>query len=175
MCCNCNIFPCSCYDINDSTFTRCRTRISHRLGPGGSTGPCCPSQSLVCMSGQAGQQSWRTVRLSESRVWQAVSAVSPPLHTPHSPDVCCPSTTPCRTGPGQTQRLQSSVLSSVSASSSLSSPSFQHSKVYVMNVILPAPGIPVLRLFVLEHNCLVPGLSDYKHLYTFKIITIFNN
>ena len=44
-----------------------------------------------------------------------------------------------------------------------------------MNVILPAPGIPVLRLFVLEHNCLVPGLSDYKHLYTFKIITIFNN
>ena len=52
-CCNCNIFPCSCYDINDSTFTLCRTRISHRLGPGGSTGPCCPSQSLVCMSGQA--------------------------------------------------------------------------------------------------------------------------
>ena len=38
-CCNCNIFPCSCYDINDSTFTQCRARISHRPGPGGSTGP----------------------------------------------------------------------------------------------------------------------------------------
>ena len=107
-CCNCNIFPCSCYDINDSTFTRCRTRISHRLGPGGSTGPCCPSQSLVCMPGQAGQgrPGQQAGELSESRVWQAVSLLCPvsSLHTPHSllpppfqtdsRDVCCPSTTP---------------------------------------------------------------------------------
>ena len=101
-CCNCNIFPCSCYDINDSTFTLCRTRISHRLGPGGSTGPCCPSQSLVCMSGQARPGSG--LENCQSHVFGKQSACCVCLQSPHttlppslpppiqtdSPDVCCP-------------------------------------------------------------------------------------
>ena len=140
-CCNCNIFPCSCYDINDSTFTRCRTRISHRLGPGGSTGPCCPSQSLVCMPGQAGQgrPGQQAGELSESRVWQAVSpAVSiSSLHTPHSlpppiqtdsPDVCCPlNHTLGSSGPAQCCILYSALLclGQADTASSLQSRSFQ--------------------------------------------------
>ena len=84
-CCNCNIFPCSCYDINDSTFTLCRTSISHRLGPGGSTGPCCPSQSLVCMSGQAGPGS--RLENCQSHVFGKQSALLclSPVSTHHTP------------------------------------------------------------------------------------------
>ena len=151
-CCNCNIFPCSCYDINDSTFTRCRTRISHRLGPGGSTGPCCPSQSLVCMPGQAGQgrPGQQAGELSESRVWQAVSLLCPvsSLHTPHSllpfKQTVQTSVVPQpHPGPGHCCLLYSAVSATASSLLALvQSRSFQTFEVYVMNVILRGSGIP---------------------------------
>ena len=156
-CCNCNIFPCSCYDINDSTFTLwCRTRISHRLGPGGSTGPCCPSQSLVCMSGQAGPGSRlencqshvfgkqsALLCLSPVSTHHTPSLLPPPIQT-DSPDVCCPLNHTLGLDLSSVVSC-CSVLCSVSATaSSLQSRSFQRFKVYVMNVILRGPGIPFI-------------------------------
>ena len=132
-CCNCNIFPCSCYDINDSTFTQCRARISHRPGPGGSTGPPVVLHKVwfVCQDRPGSRLGW-TLENCQSHVFGkqlacCVLCLVSSLHTPSpssllhpiqsdidSRDVCCPSTTPWSLG------LAGSVLCPISISATAS-------------------------------------------------------
>ena len=88
-CCNCNIFPCSCYDINDSTFTLCRTRISHRLGPRRQHRSLLSFTKfgLYVRTGQARHQAGE---LSESRVWQAGKQLACSVSSLQSPHYTLP-------------------------------------------------------------------------------------
>ena len=73
----------------------------------------------------------------------------PPIQT-DSPDVCCPSTTPWAWA-----WLCTLIYLISATASSLHSRSFQTFRVYVMNVILPGPGIPFILQNVLYWNLTV--------------------
>ena len=164
-CSNCNIFPCSCYDINDSTFTQSQFQDEPPPCAGGSTGPVVLHKVwFVCQDRQ--QAGWRTVKshVFGRQLW--VGWVSG-YHSTHSVSINT-QTSVLIQQPHPATSL--SVSLSVSQPSLNSSRSFQHPTLH-HECTSASLGNTIHIMEIYNCSDLVPCWSDHNTFNNNKIWT----